>query len=343
MYWFFRPNIYLFELISFTNATPLEVGENPFLQFLSNHVADALWCLAIIFVVRQFREYKIPDIYSVILLVLPVVSEALQSVEVVPGTFDYLDILVYISLYTICFHREIHNMKILTKHTVGVVVVALFSICMVASTGDPVKYTKGTFRIPQGQDEIFSKPILSKVMRSAKRLSIVLRVPSSGEKVTEEQVQQKSSLYGVIETEFAKAGYIVRDRALFAKVLEQETQDYSKIGKATETDFILEVSRFGEYQYKVETYKDESGAMQTNPNPVTFNGVILDFKLVSVKENDLVGAYTFYYTPCTVGCAGEFSEFGRKKYNTFEETGYIPLDFFKSSARRLIAELEKYR
>ena len=294
-------------------------------------------------VVYRFREYRVPAAYSIILLMLPFLGELLQATRFIPGTFDYFDILIYTIIYIISFRREIVQMKRSMKHLTGVTAVALLSVCIIASTGDPVKYTKGTFYIPQKQAEIFSKPILSKVMKSSRNLSIVLRVPVSRGKVTEEQAQKDSLLYGVIEKEFAKAGYIVRDRALFAKVLEQETQDYSKIGKITETDFILEVLHYGSTPYEIKTYKDENGVTHTNPKPVTFTGVTLDFKLISVKENDMVGAYTFYYTPCTDGCTGEFSEYGYKKLGSFDEKNYIPLDFYKSSAQRLIAELAKYR
>ena len=62
--------------------------------------------------------------------------------------------------------------------------------------------------------------------------------------------------------------------------------------------------------------------------------------MISVTENDLVGAYTFYYTPCTYACTHRFSMDVR---STLTVEKLIPEDFFKNAAKQLIAELQKVR
>jgi len=64
----------------------------------------------------------------------------------------------------------------------------------------------------------------------------------------------------------------------------------------------------------------------------------VEFKLVSVKENDLVGSYTFNYTPCTEGCPHRFSTSSRAR-RTWKVKDDVPKDFFVNSSKRLIEEL----
>ncbi len=350
IYWLFRPEIYLFQFIQVSNPAPVGVDDNLFLLFLKNHFADAAWCMALLLIVRLLKTYDVPRGYTFALLSLPFLSELLQAVPRVPGTFDWIDLTIYLALYALVFHREISEMKNTLKHIVGAIALTTFVAGVVGSSSPPprrsytpakpVKYITGTFTIAQMQDEFFTKKSLTRILRTSKTPSVVLRVPVAGKNVAAEQKQKNSVLYNTIEKEFAKAGYAVRDRALFAQVLEREKLDYSQIGLLTKTDLILELLSFQEVPYKVREYRDEGGDLAEASKDITFTGATVEFKLVSVKENDLVGAYTFHYTPCTFACTHKFSI---SKPATLKVKKSIPVDFFKDSAKHLIRELQKAR
>jgi len=225
----------------------------------------------------------------------------------------------------------------LDKNIAGGIAIAFFTLGLLASANGPKPvYVTGTFTLQDNENDIFTKSAIIKSLDIPSDPSIVLRVPNPGDKVTEEQKQKNSVLYNTIEKEFAKAGFVVRDRQLFAKVLEQETSDYSKIGVITETDFILELLSYNlRMKNTSKEYVDEEGQLAEAPYPISFNGAIAEFKLISVKKNDFVGSYTFYYTPCTNGCKERF-DINSRRWNVNKP---VPTDFFKSAARQLVEEI----
>jgi hypothetical protein len=233
-----------------------------------------------------------------------------------------------------------------TQHCAGILVIAVFTLALFGSGGKkrpapvPPTMVTGTFTLQPLDDEIFTKQATATMLHATESPSIVLRVPAPGEKVTEEQRQSNNTIYNTIEKEFAKAGYIVRDRALFAKVLEQEVLDYSKIGSVTKTDLILELVSFTRPKYTVRDYVDENGLRATAPRDFVFSGVKLEFKLISVAENDMVGSYTFHYAPCAEGCKETFNA---DLTAPVEVDSDVPLDFFREAATRLIEELKAGR
>ncbi len=227
------------------------------------------------------------------------------------------------------------------SHVSGIGVICVLAAGVIASGSPPKKtyvYETGSFSFPQRDEEVFTKPALGRILKASKNVSIVLRVPAPGRSVTAERRRQNNEVYNTIEKEFAKAGFVVRDRALFAKVLDQEVPDYTKIKQITETDFILELLSFKTVPYVTNRYVDSSGISKVSKRRVQFTGSTVEFRLISVKENDLVGSYTFNYTPCTTPCSHRFTQ-GRR--GTLKIASGVPRDFFKTSAQRLIAELRR--
>lgn len=343
VYWLFQPNIYLFSIFQISNVNPIS-ADNLWLLFLKNHFADMVWCIALIQIFNILKSFKVSYYYSIILLLLPFLSEVLQAIKVIPGTGDLKDITVYLLIYIIFFNKEILTMRGITKHIVGGIAILTLSIAIIGSATDspkPIEYIDSVITFQPVEDEIFTKPILSEIVKSSSKLSIVLRVPTS---VTEKEVtaqEQNASIYNIIEKEFAKAGFVVRDRALFAKVLDQETQDYTKIEQATQTDLILEILNLKtDVPYKTKSYKDINGIMQESPYNITANGALVEFKLVSVKENDMVGSYSFNYIPCLEGCNHTFSTDSRAPKSRVRSQA-IPTEFWVDSTKLLIQEITK--
>jgi hypothetical protein len=349
-YWFFRPSVYFFELFGVNNSNTIVISDNALSLFAKNYFADIVWCIAVFQIASLLMQRKYPSLYFYSLIALPFLSEILQGFKIIRGSFDWIDILIYSSLLVLFYHKKTFHMQKLTKHFAGVSVTVFFILAMLASAGPrkttykpppPLVYTSGTIKLPEKKDEIFSKPSLSRILQTASNLSIVLRVPGQITKVLEEGKFATNSIYNTVEKEIAKAGFTVRDRGLFQQVLENTSVDYSKIKELTGTDLILELVGYEKVKYPVSDYKDQDGNEKAvKASGLTITGAKAEFKIISVKENDFVGSYIFYSTPCTNGCTYKFNQYGETSASTDSYSTNIEVEnFFKDCALRLIKEL----
>jgi len=344
VYWFFGPDIAFFKWLGFHAQHP-SMGPGLVQVFFRNHFADLAWCASAFSIANFLRERDCPSFYPSFLVALPFLSELSQAVHLTPGTFDWLDLLIYALLFLLFFQKEVLRMRPTHQHVLGGALITVFLAALIGSGGPVYKYQTGVFKLPpQEKDEVWTKPSLARIMQASKTRSIVLRVPNPSKEVTGEEAKQvqKSNenanvFYSTVEKELAKAGFTVRDRGLFSKVLEHENLDYTKIGFLTETDLILEVVRFSEVGYWVEEYQDEAGATRKAQKPMWLTGAIIEFKLISVKENDLIGSFIFHYKPCTEGCSRRFVP-------EWNKSADIPLneEVFNNLALRLVSKLGQY-
>jgi len=357
IYWFFNPEIYFFEILGLHNNNRIIIPSNNLFLFLKNYAADMLFCAAAFTTALYLSKRRYPTGYTCSLVALPFLSEILQGLQIMHGTFDWIDLLIYAMLLTIFYKKNTTSMKRISTHFSGIATVLIFALIVAASSGSkksrkplppppppppPKVYTNGTVKLAEKPDEIFSKPALSQFLKSVKNLSIVLRVPGQVTKVLEEQKYSSNSIYNTIEKEFAKAGYIVRDRALFQQVLENTSVDYSKIKELTGTDLIVEIVGYQKVIYSLTSYTDSAGNDIKLSTGSTITGIKAEFKIISVKENDFVGSYVFYSTPCVEGCKYIFDENGiYKGWNPdyFATTEKIE-NFFKECSLRLQTELK---
>lgn len=95
-YWLFRPDILLFSLVGINPTDHLPLSEGWLSALASNHLADAMWCLAVCRIADLFTEKQYPFLYSAALMSLPFLSEIIQAVGWREGVFDWLDLLLYV-------------------------------------------------------------------------------------------------------------------------------------------------------------------------------------------------------------------------------------------------------
>lgn len=231
-----------------------------------------------------------------------------------------------------------------------IIAISFFCITGCFTTKDLPSYKTGTISIKPKKDDVFTKPSLTNYMKSTKNPTFVLRVPKQIDDILDENKYSKSQIYNTIEKELAKADFIVRDRALYQKVLDQNiVSDYSKIKELTNTDLILELVNYENINFNTNKYIDAKGRDKTIDGNFTLKGVKIEFKLIKVKENDLVGSYSFFYSPCSDGCKYTFDSNGNLYANNNRKKMTMPYefvssdnleDFFKSCAKRLINELK---
>jgi hypothetical protein len=230
------------------------------------------------------------------------------------------------------------------------ILAVLFLAVLGSNTQNTSIWTEGTITLTPKADEVFTRAYMHNYMDTAKPPKIILRVPASVEKIVTENKYSGDKMYATIEKEFAKAGFQVRDRALYEIVLNRNnTPDYPKIKEATGTDLILEFTNWETVDFNTNRYRDIKGKDKLSNVNLVIPGYKIDFRIIFVGFNDIGGTYTFYYTPCTYGCQYRWDNFGKmfrnESFNKSEE-GYEYTNesevqnFFKTSAQRLLKELK---
>ena len=232
-------------------------------------------------------------------------------------------------------------------------------------------------RYTQRPTEMHSNESLSQIMLVNKSPKIVLRVPETHKGVTNDQStdsqlkkrqydarKQPSNqrdaipnddnlLYNAIEKQLFREGFSVRDRGLFNEVLDKASSvDYSKVNGLTNTDLILEwinIDRQVGYNTNVcyETYKKgkdtKEKSIQLSDNFRRL-GASVEFKLVYVKTNEVVGSYKLHYTPCLDGCPYEYKGghlvpyVKRTKIGPYEAVEQDELELFMTDATKQLVQ-----
>ena len=98
-YILFRPGMIL---TSFLPDRPiLSFPDHPYIHsFFAGHCSDILWCMALYLTTVVLSETKrIGRSGAFFMLTLPFVTEIAQFFRLIPGTFDWMDILSYLSVY----------------------------------------------------------------------------------------------------------------------------------------------------------------------------------------------------------------------------------------------------
>ena len=102
VYLFFRPNIILFNKLGVTNflsgiQIEVNVSQNFFVYFLMYCLSDVLWYVALLILASTFyvKEVLVSKILFATMVLMPFVLELLQFARLLPGTFDWYDIVFY--------------------------------------------------------------------------------------------------------------------------------------------------------------------------------------------------------------------------------------------------------
>jgi len=193
-------------------------------------------------------------------------------------------------------------------------IVLLICLCslVVLQSCSTRKFGKGTVsanKVPR--PEIVVQPALREFLKKNPTPSIVLRVPFATSSVTRtEDIDDYNSLYGRIEKELMKVGYIVRDRSMLNTVLSSgENLSYQEIGKKIQTDIILEIIAISkapvdkqnidiQTEFKYPSYINNADIKQDLLNNISMTKYIVDCKIVLINSGETVGMYTANYCRC---------------------------------------------
>lgn len=160
-------------------------------------------------------------------------------------------------------------------------------------------------------EAVLQPGLLALIRAKRNNLKIVLRVPSPPKNVTSEELMQMDKRYDFFERELAKAGFIVRDRALLDKILsEEKTPSYQDIYNKIDTDLIIEIIDMSNYDLSTRDCFDPTSWSKYTlpPNNEKFlvgkflmAGGRLDCRIINVKDGTVAGMLTIYYLPCGGG------------------------------------------
>jgi hypothetical protein len=207
------------------------------------------------------------------------------------------------------------------NHVIGIFTVFL-SFLMLYSSGVQKKIV-GQAKFEAKQDDLFAKESLKTLIKNNKNTKIVVRnLVGNNNAIKVSGGDPGNSLINILEKVFTKNEFIVRDRALFEKSFNQSgATDYSKMKDLTDTDLILELVQISNIPYVTNTYY-KNGRLKKISSlqaPLQYTGIKIELKIIKVKENDIVGTYTFYDSPCKDGC--DVYKY-LKQYYAYDPTNY---------------------
>lgn len=169
-YFLFSPQIVLFYWLGISHTQSILADHSPMAIFLKEYFSDAAWCTALCLVVSYLSIHKhLTTRDRFLLLSLPFVSEAGQYFSIIPGTFDWFDMLTYLIVITICnsiFSLNLIpvNMKKIKSHFVAAVVAIVFLLMVFASATQH----RTVYRAPQKEpcvrhDALSYSPVLVQI------------------------------------------------------------------------------------------------------------------------------------------------------------------------------------
>lgn len=119
IYWMLSPTIYLLKVLGIKNE--IEIKSTGIMTLVRNFLPDILWAIAINQTAIELEEKKFPSFYIYALIILPFLSEFLQYIGFIPGTFDWYDLLIYAFVNLYFFNPKLirlckTNTNILSAH-----------------------------------------------------------------------------------------------------------------------------------------------------------------------------------------------------------------------------------
>ena len=219
-------------------------------------------------------------------------------------------------------------------------------VCLFASCSS----TK-TIKFSDKKPDVYTTDNLKSFLEKNKRPKVVLRVPDASQNTTAQE--SVDYLYNSIENQLLASGFVVRDRQLFNQIIGNDNNniDYEKIKEKSDTDLIIELTKLDpSIVYETNTYYDKKDREKTETEGTYERyGASVEFKVVSISNNEYAGMYKFNYTPCTDGCVisksfkdirKELKELRKKEEEPYEGVEKDVLEeFIKDATKKLVAEM----
>ena len=111
-YYLFEPRIYLFKLIALQPEKTYYIPNTFIRHFMNGYFSDICWCCALYLLMVTLSELNYLQITGkLIILLLPFFIEIAQCFHIIPGVFDWFDLLTY-GIILIVFIKMFHLLKL---------------------------------------------------------------------------------------------------------------------------------------------------------------------------------------------------------------------------------------
>lgn len=101
-YALFRKNIIVLNFFRFNPQFAFSLKPRLLHTFMMNYFSDMMWCMALCFVTVAFSELNILNRSGkMIILMVPFITEVAQNFGIIPGTFDWYDLLLYSAIVSL--------------------------------------------------------------------------------------------------------------------------------------------------------------------------------------------------------------------------------------------------
>lgn len=92
VYLILRNDIIFLEILGYKVSYKINFGNSIIEEFILYNLSDALWALSLMFYVSSQKDSFI----RICGLLMPSILEIGQSVDIIPGTFDFIDLSIYL-------------------------------------------------------------------------------------------------------------------------------------------------------------------------------------------------------------------------------------------------------
>ena len=101
-YYLFSPGIFLFKALPIPSERYWYIQNTIARHFLKGYLSDICWCTALYLVTVVLNELKYLHLSGkIIILFLPFIVETAQYFHLIPGTFDWFDLLAYAIIFIV--------------------------------------------------------------------------------------------------------------------------------------------------------------------------------------------------------------------------------------------------
>ncbi|WP_114748533.1 hypothetical protein [Pleomorphovibrio marinus] len=195
-------------------------------------------------------------------------------------------------------------MKTFTKLMLGVII-----LCH-SGCGTLKVYEATVTSNSPSKNEVTKTNALQDFLRDNPKPKVVLRVPSPTHDVTSAEQNKLTRYYNLIEREFLKSGYTVRDRGLLTQLLRNGQVTYDEISRQIDTDLIIEVldidlcNDYSVYNFSIPMRNNETyrlSEFQGLGNSINCMYGKLEVRVSIVHSGELGGIVKTHHSNCDGG------------------------------------------
>lgn len=169
------------------------------------------------------------------------------------------------------------------------------------------------------RNEVVKSNELQEYLEENTSIKFVLRYPEGMDKYSEEDQIRMNEVFGQIEKELIKQGHTVKDRILLELLLDKGEKTLSEIGKAIDTDIIIEVIQMDfDIQNPVKDFQIKEFGLKTNFDSweniefVDCRTAMMECRITMVELGNVGGIFKFYVSGCDEG-----NDFYIKAYESY--------------------------